>query len=242
MSVNVSGYNLTDYSEQAFKSIVTDGLVLFLDASFPTSYPNYGDGWFDMSGNFNNGTLINGPTYSTDGGGSIVFDATNDYVNIPYNSTISLPDSYSNFTVEIATKIDIVPPATNQVVLSQAAGGGTTRTWMRYFISSGKFDTGLGGTALSLTSLTPVAGTIYVLNLKYESGTLYIGYNGAFYDSSVRTVDENATGDIRIGSNSAATQGAWWDGSVYFVRFYNRALSSAEILQNYNASKERLGL
>ncbi len=71
-----------------FGSIVQSGLVLNLDAGNTNSYPGSGTAWTDLSGNGNNGTLTNGPTYSSDDGGAIVFDGTNDYATIdPQNST-----------------------------------------------------------------------------------------------------------------------------------------------------------
>jgi hypothetical protein len=65
--------------------VVTDGLVLALDAADTNSYPGSGTTWNDLSGNGNTGTLTNGPTYSSDNGGSIVFDGTNDYVPLVNN-------------------------------------------------------------------------------------------------------------------------------------------------------------
>ena len=59
--------------------IVTSGLVLALDAADRNSYPGSGTTWTDLSGNANNGTLTNGPTFNSANGGSIVFDGTNDF-------------------------------------------------------------------------------------------------------------------------------------------------------------------
>ena len=73
--------------------IVTDGLVLCLDAAIGKSYPGSGTSWTDLSGNGNNGTLVNGPTFSSANGGSIVLDGVNDYI-----STTSI--SISTFTYE----------------------------------------------------------------------------------------------------------------------------------------------
>lgn len=61
--------------------IVTNGLVLYLDAGNSKSYPGSGTVWNDLSGNGNNGTLVNGPTYSGANKGSIVFDGANDYIS-----------------------------------------------------------------------------------------------------------------------------------------------------------------
>ena len=66
--------------------IITNGLVLSLDAANNKSYPRSGTTWTDLSGNSNTGTLTNGPSFNDGNQGSIVFDGTDDYVNIPYNS------------------------------------------------------------------------------------------------------------------------------------------------------------
>jgi len=69
--------------------IITNGLILCLDAASTKSYPGSGTTWFDRSGNGNNGVLTNGPTFSSTNGGSIVFDGTNDYVQVAGSVTIS---------------------------------------------------------------------------------------------------------------------------------------------------------
>ena len=63
-------------------SIVTDGLILHLDAADSNSYGGSGNTWYDISGNGYNGILTNGPTYSTNNGGCLIFDGTNDYIKL----------------------------------------------------------------------------------------------------------------------------------------------------------------
>ena len=65
--------------------IIRDGLVLCLDAANPKSYPGTGTAWTDLSGSGNNGTLVNGPVYSSANGGSIDFDGSNDYSSLSSN-------------------------------------------------------------------------------------------------------------------------------------------------------------
>ena len=60
--------------------IVTTNLSMFLDAGNASSYPGTGTAWTDLSGNSRNGTLTNGPTYTSADGGAIVFDGTDDFV------------------------------------------------------------------------------------------------------------------------------------------------------------------
>jgi hypothetical protein len=84
--------------------IVSNCLVLSLDAAKRDSYPGTGTTWNDISGNRNNGTLTNGPTFNSGNGGSIVFDGTNDYVQTNYDAALT------DFTACVWFK---VPDSTN---------------------------------------------------------------------------------------------------------------------------------
>jgi len=66
-------------------NIVTNRLVMYLDAANTTSYPfpYTGSSWFDLTGNLRNATLFNGPTFSSANSGSIVFDGVNDFGRLP---------------------------------------------------------------------------------------------------------------------------------------------------------------
>jgi hypothetical protein len=77
-------------------SIVTNGLVLYLDAANRISYVSGSTAWNDMSGFSNNGTLVNGPTFNTGDGGSIVFDGVNDYITLGTQNLIS-----TDFTINL---------------------------------------------------------------------------------------------------------------------------------------------
>jgi hypothetical protein len=83
----------TKYSPQ----IVTSGLVLCLDAANKVSYPSTGTAWYDLSGNANTSTLINGPTFSGMNSGVIVFDGTDDYVSMPMNTNTRLQNNYQTY-------------------------------------------------------------------------------------------------------------------------------------------------
>ena len=91
-----------------FNNIVQDGLVLNLDAGNANSYPGSGTTWSDLSGTGNNATLVNGPTYSSTDGGSIVFDGTNDYVA----ETSGLSDSFlqGDWSISFWANFDVIDP------------------------------------------------------------------------------------------------------------------------------------
>ena len=90
-------------------NIITDGLVLYLDAANTKSYPGSGTTWRDLSKSQLNGTLTNGPTFNSANGGSIVFDGTNDYVdNIGDLSSFSFIQNTNIFSVSFWFKVDII--------------------------------------------------------------------------------------------------------------------------------------
>ena len=81
------------------QGIVTDGLKLWLDASNPVSYPGSGNTWYDLSGNNNNATLVNGVAYSAVSGGMMNFDGVNDYATLGNVLNIGLDDfSYAFYS------------------------------------------------------------------------------------------------------------------------------------------------
>ena len=79
-------------------NIITDGLILYLDAANTKSYVSGSTTWTDISNNRNNGTLINGPTFDTGSGGNIVCDGINDRIDVPR--------SLNGFTYNIHYDID----------------------------------------------------------------------------------------------------------------------------------------
>jgi len=83
--------------------VVQDGLVLNLDASKFYSYSRSGTTWTDLSGNGNNGTLVNGPTFSSANGGSIVFDGSNDYMTSSFTFTANQAMTISGWLYSTAT-------------------------------------------------------------------------------------------------------------------------------------------
>ena len=100
--------------------IVTDGLVLYMDAANSKSYVSGSTTWNDISRSGNNGTLINGPTFNSSNGGSIVFDGTNDYVNL------SDSDNWfytGNFTIEFWYYFNSVPDSLGQFFYNQRVNG-----------------------------------------------------------------------------------------------------------------------
>ena len=97
-------------------SIITDGLVLNLDAANKRSYPGSGTTWHDLTKNKVIGTLTNGPTYS---GGSLVFNGTSSYITLGTNSNLNF--GTGDFTIDCWYKLSATTP-NDQGILNDIAG------------------------------------------------------------------------------------------------------------------------
>jgi hypothetical protein len=216
---------------------VTDGLVLSLDAANARSYTSGSTTWSDLTFNLATGSLINGPVYNQNNGGSISFDGVDDYVYVP-----SLTWSPVSFTVFWF----IYPNNT----LSFNQGIGALNNW-GYF-NSHTTSTGQMYVGTDVTNrLNPVdlpANTMEIGKWQNFCFTANITASsvgpGSFYKNGMllasKSVSQSAgawTG-FMIGANGSSTI----NGRIAAVQIYNRALSAQEVLQNYNATKTRFGL
>ena len=215
--------------------IVTDGLVLCLDAANSRSYPKTGTKWTDLKGS-NDGTFDNGPTFTTDNLGGIALDGSDDAITIPLAS-IPTPENSSNFTYEAVVRFD----STSQFkcVVSQDNGTGSGKFLLGLQRSNKKpvtFVRGVQDRALNLDEM--VAGGIYALSFGVSGSNIYLGQNGVLDLVNTSSFSYTGTGDINIGTEPGAG-GSFLDGNVYSFRIYNRFLSAEEQRQNYLATKER---
>jgi hypothetical protein len=220
-----------------YGGIVKDGLVLNLDAAKRDSYPRTGTTWRDISGNQNNGTLTNGPTFNSDNGGSFVFDGSDDYVQSNFIATTSIGNG-NPFTMSCVFKTSLN--------LQQMLCGcpDTPRFYMSLFNRTGVLIVhwGIGNSNNSNTSSAILnINTIYNYTFTY-SGTIVKSYlNGILVDTNTIGAQSYNSNPLRIGkyTDLAPLQ---LSGNTYQSLIYNRALTAQEVLQNYNATKGRYGL
>jgi len=205
-------------------NMVTDGLVLYLDAANTKSYVSGSTTWTDIAAG-NNGTLVNGPTYSSANGGSIVFDGVDDYASIP-------DINFTTSTIDIWVYINAYG-AGGTVFIYQSSNG--FEIWsdraglIRYNKNSGtNLTSGPGFTLNSWNNI--VATSDGSVNRLYLNNANIGSTNGGIFD--------NTSGDIRISSYG----GYLINGRCSVLKMYNRALTTSEITQNYNATKTRFGL
>jgi hypothetical protein len=218
-----------------YGNIVKDGLVLNLDAAKLDSYPRTGIVWNDISGFQNNGTLVSGQTFNSLNGGSIVFDGTDDFVNLTFTNP------YSE-TVMVWVKSNTATWNENGWISSSRRQNGhiihpniSTKTVGFYvFNSSGGF------VLIGSTTLTDI--TLPHLYCFTTNGTnshkIYI--DGAFISENTTSITRTLTPTSQIwyvGRDDTTSR--YGNGVFYNVLRYNRALSATEILQNYNATKNR---
>ena len=220
--------------------IVTNGLVLNLDAGNSKSYPGSGTTWTDLSGNSNTGTLTNGPTFSRDGGGSIVF-ATDDYALLP-NGLLS---GTGNFTVNQWIKWTSGTYGAlfgNYPIGNLQVAYGTNLIYV-YLGSTSSTSCYLGTSPFS-TTLPQFTTNPVMVTAQRSSNTLLLYLNGVLQKTGSTTDSVGtASSQFRIGTNTNNAGGIEaFNGHIYSTQVYNRALSASEVLQNYNALKSRFNL
>lgn len=220
--------------------IVTDGLVLHLDAANSKSYSGSGNTWFDLSGNNNHGTLTNGPTYSSNNKGSIVFDGTNDYTLL--NSIISTKPFCLSFWARLNT-------IKNQCFYSSRTAVGQGISVFALGMSAGsnviRFDTGDTIHQWNIGYAIPINVWVSLI-FQVTNSTKEFYVNGSFISSVAFTAAiTNISPTIAtIGASqiSGTTLDNYLAGNIAQVSIYNRSLTSAEALKNYNATKGRYNL
>jgi hypothetical protein len=225
--------------------VVTDGLVLALDAADRNSYPGSGTTWTDLSGNGNNGTLTNmdGANLDSANGGSLTFDGTDEYVS----ETSSLSDNFwqGNWTASFWVNFDTLNTTTSgggdKPLLHHGVNG--TRTGLHLTqrntrIHFGLFSDDLQGTKVLSTGTW--YNVVFTLNNSTYVKQNYL--NGVFDNSHTGGGAYIGTGtNTRIGGK-VLTFGLLFDGFMSSCNFYNRVLTAAEVQQNFNALRGRFGI
>ena len=239
MPFNIGGYiyNGTHADVEDYKNVITRGLKLHYDASTVESYPGSGTSWYDISGNGNDGTLTNGPTYSTN---AIRLDGSNDYISLP--TTGFAPSTH---TIEFWIKRHAnggyfltIDNSDNPELRLQFAAGYTQLTW---YDDSAYIASFSSVTAITLDTWYHICVTTQNNDFRmYINGALDTADTSGTYTGS----PSNNAGEHTLGTYNrpGAGYGGYANVSYGVYRFYNRVLTDTEILQNYNIQKSRFGL
>lgn len=218
--------------------IITNGLTICLDAANTKSYSGSGTTWYDLAGSYN-GTFVNAPTYSSLNGGNFLFDGVDDYI------TVTDPGSLGNFTVDCWCNSTQLLGGGNYASVVASTYPNYVNFKIGYSSSNvtGEIDGGIfTGSAWVTTPATPIlVNTWYNFHLTYNGSQLILYKNAIAAGTTNTTVTAQSSNiNIRIGRRWDAAN--YWKGYIPIVRIYNRALSSTEISQNYNATKGRYGI
>jgi len=220
-----------------YDTIVTDGLVLNLDAGFLPSYPGTGSSWYDLGPSQSNGALENGPTFNTNGW--IIFDGADDYVSV--SSPQLLNPGSNSFTVECL--INQKDTGYNGII--EARGSGLHGfLWLLNYNNYGRVLFALNTTTdVHQNWYFPTVDTFGNVNQWMYLSTVVNRSNETliFYKNGVKqgnTVSITSGGTIDPGSDYRYWIGADLGGdesnsNISVTRQYNRILSESEILQNY---------
>ena len=221
--------------------IVTDGLVLCLDAGNVKSYPGSGTTWTDLSGNGNNGALVNGVGYNSDNNGALTFDGVNDYIDCGNTSSLSAIGGTTNITVSGWAHYTAYGGGGQPYSVITVKGN--PWTWLlenpyytfRFRITAGGADVNIADTSTHL------------LNIWYNVVGTYDGSNMRIYVNGVLKNTRAQTGTLATNATTAKIgtfQGTNYNltGRVSNVSIYNRALTPQEIQQNFNATRGRYGI
>jgi hypothetical protein len=213
-------------------SITTSGLVLCLDAGNTKSYPGSGTTWTDLSGNGNNGTFVNTPTYSSSNKGSIIFDST-DYVTtsaVVESATNSNLQTFSGWLVGDGALFGSNASGIGQNHL-RASLSGTTLTYRVSYYG------GAAGEIDDTTTVSPFSiNNIVIVKTAAEKYDVYF--------NAVKVMNQ-VTKKASVSTSfypGLYYSGSYNNGTVCNYMIYNRALTASEIQQNFNALRGRFSI
>jgi hypothetical protein len=221
-------------------TLVTNGLVLSLDAADKNSYPGSGTTCYDLSGGGRNFTLTNGVGW--DSAGYFTFDGAGDVLVGPASNTFNLGQEH---TIEIVMKPTILQATT--IFNWRDSGGGrqimSHAPWSNNYVY---YDVG-GCCDVNQRVNYPTDLVNKITYMTYRTRTSITPYRQVF-ENIIEKVNSggNSTATMTFGSPAAVIGGDYesgsWAGYLYLFRLYNRALTDQEIQQNYLAQKSRIGL
>jgi hypothetical protein len=228
--------------------IVTDGLVLYLDAGNTKSFLVGNTNWFDLSGKYNNGTLKNTATYSSVNGGTITFDGfdftTGGYIDLGTPTSLDLS---SDISVSVWHKLINTPGQAPYDTLYANGSDTQGRGGVYYYSGTNKYSWSQNGgdAGMKSTSLTYSVGewrNITVTRSGITGNWTIIFYINGILDSSQTTTSNPGTNQATAIGRYGGYDGNHFSGNISNVKVYKRSLSSIEVLRNYNALKSRFGL
>lgn len=209
--------------------IITDGLIVCLDASVMKSYGGgNGTTFNDLSTNNYNGTIYNSPSIDMIKG-TISLTSNNDYLEIPHVLQSLTIDFWFN-----------TPNTNNAAIIYAGLDQYNSAAWqwsLFYYGNQLLWRPNGGGGGTNITNFVTINNWYhFVMTRSNGNSSIYI--NGVFRSTNTANPIPTVTGNIRVGKAGAV----YWNGSFGPIKIYDKTLNNTEILQNYNALKGRFGL
>jgi hypothetical protein len=234
-----------NYLSPRFPNIITSNLVLYYDPSNSLSYSGSGTTLTDLTGAGLNGTMT-AITYTNP---YFTYNGSTSQVSIADNA--SLEPGTGDWTVEVWLRYNVIAGKTRTYV-SKTNNGGGSADWGYGFrtnanLNTTYFEVGNGTTSVTSPSTSVTTGVWYQIvgvwtNVALNSIALY--KNGAIVGNNSHsfTSVKNTTTPLYLGNYNGNEFAQQFDGNMGIVRIYNKALTDAEVLNNYNANKALYGL
>lgn len=219
--------------------IVTDGLVLYLDAANSKSYPGSGVDWNDLSKSRHLATVNGNPTFSSEYSGEFNLDGTGDYFTIP--------QSFGDFSNSVCSyEIWCYPtsfPSGGQILFMDRPIFSNNYGVEIFVLNSLGTLTVRGSSSVAVNSTEKLQLNKWnhiVVNYSGTSTESYI--NNVYEDMGIITEVSGSTYDLYVGKYPTIANTYDWNGKISLVRVYNKTLNASEVSQNYNTLKNRFGL
>ena len=223
-------------------NVVTDGLVCYFDGGNRKSYPSTGTVWADVASG-NDGTLTNwvDGDFTNDKMGYLGFDGSDGYCAVP-GATVDFRDKMSLFAW-----VNFNSLSGSGVAWIGKIKASNAQYALEYTASKFKVALYVGGWKGFQSGFSLSTGTWYYLGFTYDRVNVKTYANGVFAPNDGTDSPSAQTDPISGDSLNLTIGGGGWNGGVTrdanveiaLVKLYNRALTAAEVLQNYNATKGR---
>jgi hypothetical protein len=238
-----------------FGGLVTDGLILNLDAAKLQSYPGSGTNWINLINNsISGGTLINGPTLTGSGKNlAITFDGTNDYTEILDNSIIDFGTSDFTSNIWIYPNSSLIGNAEYGIInknsgFQNSTGWGLELSTYGYSLPFPKVDIiGFNSVQSSWGNSNVLASIITNawsnVNLIRTGNKFDLYVNGSLSKTKINSnVGLNVDNSVNLTLGKSSSWQSYFKGNISNFNLFNRALSPFDIFQNFNTYKSRYGI
>lgn len=222
--------------------IVTDGLLLCLDAANNNSYFSGSTLWKDLSKSSTDGIVYNNPTYSTTNNGNIYFDGANDYVDFGVN----VGNLTSDYSCDVWCYTSPIGSTFKTILVKRNNANNDFTSPIGMFISNGGGSNNLFQWKMHQNWFINYDN--FFVNNQWVNITCTIsGTTMSLYRNSI-LLSQTTFGGVRQTNNAPFVVGYYpgftnyWLGGISSIKLYNKALTQEEILQNYNSLKNRFGL